>query len=602
MTNRLILEAMSLDNLETLFPNYGIPSILKYIEKVKMDTIETYEFLENVELKVPLLVKIISLMKKDILKKDEETKNLNQFVQIETRYDMIRILLYMSFLLQNKNLMNNLDPDEKEYIQKFNNLKTYQEMIEWFQAFPYDKVYNIILGKYYGDLKYEPIYKNVEYAIYHMTNYVIARKLGGDTKWCVSSPTSGKENFLDYESRGYSLYALIYKDQYEKYLLAIASKSEIDPDETDYNFEEMWKIQTMYYRLLRRIKNPQEVVYNFWDEVLLNAKAEVEKTFAPINIVDNVVQELKTNNISMDRIVEETASVLLHPKNIKEIINIFKSTNINPLEKIINNAVIQILKNLFPNLNESEIMSLNGVLGHLFYITTHRVKPFNNEKDMSYLIKDIVEEQYFSNLDYFEDINEIIVSFDESDSSKFTVQNINSYLFELKDREDNEVNEEDLIRILDAYKKATPEPRNFVEEYYEISGNLGIVKERYDILRVSLVEDSQSYMDDIIDEIKKSIDDKRISFLTFLKNHEIYNNFFRWMTKNLPKEFYANRHHIIFQHPIFKKKLEDFVQAFLITNSELEDLKYHLKYYDYSAIKCLLLEIVSTLERKNGKT
>ena len=485
----IILEAMSSKDIIKIFPNLNIEKILEYIERNIQFLRNQHEELKNVEMKWPLLVKVFSLMKGNIFfynnefDNHEET-NYENFNRINAFYNIIHTLLYMSLLLQNKNLMNNLDPDEKEYIQKFNTLKSYDDMLNWFQNFPKEKVYSIILKKYYGDIKYEPIYKNEEYAIYHLTNYVMSRKIGGDTHWCVSSPTSGKESFQTYTEDGYSLYALVFykdKDPQRKYLLAIDKQKE--------NKHPFWKY-------IEYIGKGEELVKYFWNqvkkEIPVIGKPEGEEALKHVlKIVRSSPYNLYTDSSFVLKAIEDNSMMFLQ---------LSKASNVSEFEKIMEKYMIKITndsyKLAFPNI--SSPLELWKYLNDMnFHNHIMLIKNRFNPKAIINNIVESVRADFERKFFPLENVN-------------FDIDEIISYEYEFKDRNDQNIKDvNQKLNLLHLYTKALPDVENLVKELQLYLDHYQDVYDTYNYLIAKIVDDE--------DGIKEDLEKKYNEYLRYLR-------------------------------------------------------------------------------------
>lgn len=232
MNTLVLLEDLTKDQIYNLFEKRFGVYLLDLIFNIVDGTESNFESLYGykVSIKLPLILKLLSLLK---------SGPTNKVLDVSEK--ALPILAEISFILNNKNLKNNLSPTVIAWIEEFNTLRGYSNLLEWL-----DKKQNlleIIMDKIYGEMPYEPVYSGPNYKIYEFTNPVMARKLGKNTRWCVSSPTSGKEHFKSYKDKNFDLFALIFEDSDQRYLLGVVPGAVVTAENLSFDtfFTEHYK-------------------------------------------------------------------------------------------------------------------------------------------------------------------------------------------------------------------------------------------------------------------------------------------------------------------------------------------------------------------------
>lgn len=210
-----LYESLDVSNLEKIFgsENFDVKMIVSYLEKAAREETQN-AFNQSFSLKHIFVQKFLSLLKK--------VPNLNNNLIYAFVSKMAFPLAVLSYLYNNKTLQNALPTTAKQVLDNYLKLNTVDALNDWAEQFKSVEP-TIILNikdKLYGDAPIKPIYTENGVEIYHLENYIQARKIGGDTEWCVSS--SNRNMWNEYEET-HSVYAIIFppKSKENKYLVGL---------------------------------------------------------------------------------------------------------------------------------------------------------------------------------------------------------------------------------------------------------------------------------------------------------------------------------------------------------------------------------------------
>lgn len=407
-------------------------------------------------LKLTLLMKILSIFKKEyskepafadremisFFKRKIEIEDSYQDKIVEYKISMYTLIYIISFFLKYKNLLNTVEDYVKNLINSIQTLKSVSDLQDWEEPW-HDKstIITSLLSRIADQLLslksiIAPYYEDSEWEAYEFTDPYIAKKIGGDTKWCVSSPTSGKHHFIEYKKKGNSLFALVKKDSLprpEKYLLAFAFVRDWEDDENNdfANSEEEELAKNTTTTLAEWSKEEcEKFVKEFWQEaeyVIMELVSNEKKKMPSINDALKVFDDLqkispkKFYETFMEAFFEKMGAFFIRPVDDKLLLKTLQNnlyfiyqhtleTKLFPYLKYVEklytiilffndiyargflnkadldeDTVMQILENVMKNFFKDYDIDLRyGINRKYFSIYTHELRDRENQNLKSY--------------------------------------------------------------------------------------------------------------------------------------------------------------------------------------------------------------------------
>ena len=495
-----LLEAISKEEIIKLFSSsFGenqLNELFEYLEKVVYPEFR-YITETDIEIKAPLLVKAIS-----ILKKDGET-SIVDFFKKNRKFGIQ--LCYLSFLNTHKNLVNRLPESAANAVRDYVSLKTKADLLDWITLFPEEEINKVVMSKVFGDTPIEPIYQKGNNIVYELTNYVAARKIGANTEWCVSSPTSGREHFYEYKSRKFNLYALIigssyYDEEATKYILAIKKRRETPPERITWeDFVDIYELDIF------------ELMDNIWETV---EHRLAYYFYSPLGDMSLTKLDKMVENI-YDITKDEFSEILV--QFYKKLIfqtDFFRNEFFNSTIDLTKQILKEKLKKIF---EEFVMEYLNVSQEDAKKYLKHLIKLFATN------IEGLVESYFSEEYDEFRYRNESI-------DLNTEVYDITQWEFELADWEDNHLEDKDEAEdILYEFSFANNELSDFYDDYL-------YCKKLID--RGKLLNDK---FEKNFDNTQLHNEEKKKELI------EEYTNSFRWPIKRVERMFHSEEG----KYPIF---------------------------------------------------
>lgn len=431
------------------------------------------------------ILKFLSILKKENVKDIRKEDSL--------------LLYILSFFNTYKNLQNKLTQEELNWLNSFNKLKNYEEYRNWVKKFfvkwvndvNSEKILKIMRDKLLGDLEIPPVFENEEIEIHKVKNYVQSRKLGGDTRWCVSSPTSGEDYYIDYKEKGYDIYVLIIKETEEKYILAVHG---------DY---EDTKIDSEIERIIELGETDiVEFVEDFWDNIDHEVKEAISEITndprfeALLTIVDKH-KDIKYKEFSdafFNNIIEDKAFVMNMRSYTKrhEWVNAIKDLTItaflNTIKEVFHvtidnfEATTQLLRTMKINRNKNLVTEIirDNVNNMPFYnwgddyfidtLTPNTLLNYEIKDENNVSLSAAEEEKVMKLFGYY--LSGFVRDYKNANNAKLNLKYLKDNLYNIMDKKEKEY-EEQYSEVIENIKKLYN--NNFIKLF--IKGAEGIIDE-----------------------------------------------------------------------------------------------------------------------------
>ena len=485
----ILHEALSPTQIINMFsPKFGetlADSLWQIIEAGDKDLIDELEIYAsennldvdlsnfNVTLKLPLAIKLFSLLKPSTTQQVDSSKTTNITIKFAP------ILYVISFFLQHHQL---LPPDKQKFLSDFQKLKSASELNNWREQYEKNSDFflDVMITKIMGDSPISPVYEDSEIKIYHLYNHVESRKIGGDTQWCVSSPTSGKEHFTSYANKMMELYAMVFYKEPEpqpKYLLAFVSKENY-PNETEVQFDD----NSFFWNYIKYLNKGEYLVNYFWDQVkkktpIIGNKEGKESFQYIMDLVDSSKSALQEKDKILE-VVRKNSSFFLTLHQISNIQDL-DTALIQYFEKITKDFYELVFKGTPPQKIWKAIHDINLANYH------PDASPISNIKNIVNDVKEEFEERFFP----LENVN-------------FSLENSISYVFEFKNRENKKPDTETTIEIMKNFLKYV-HTKKIADEIIKYLENIDKVVEFNEFLKKEIIENADSRIEEIANEYDK---------------------------------------------------------------------------------------------------
>lgn len=270
---KLIIEAITkeqiIKNLKS--STFDVEGILDNLELTARTSFRSKYFINPPELVWIYVLKFLTIVKNN---------SLDPFSYVG------EFLAEMSFIIRNKL------PVEKDLIQSFLRIKNLNEFNAWVAKYN-ERRENIrkAIASSVRKQTIAPIFVGKDFEIYHIKTYNDARTIAPppETKWCVSS-SNGEQHLKLYNKSKTNLYALIFLNNDEKYLLTIPDEEEMEKIKALADESLITKTASKYFNKKSMIEHLKSFLLDL--KYKLDAMNNIFEKVEKLKPLDHYIQEL----------------------------------------------------------------------------------------------------------------------------------------------------------------------------------------------------------------------------------------------------------------------------------------------------------------------